>query len=475
MKLKTIIHWFRRDLRISDNTALHEAYTRGERLVTCFCWEDVLLSGPEVSPARLTFLLRSLDSLAENLRILGHQLVLRHGPPALELPRLAREVGAVAVFANREYEPDARVRDAAVADALRARGVPFQTFKDSVIWEEREILTGAGGIYTVFTPYSKAWKTRPIPAPRPRLGTAKGPVSKDLKSRPLPDDTAALGHPLVQELFPAGERAAQQALDAFVESRVFRYDTARDFPADDGGTSRLSPHLHCGTINVRTLLARLEQVRRRAASDLQKGCDTWLVELIWREFYLQILANHPQVARGCFRPEYDALEWTGTDGQFAAWCAGRTGFPIVDAAMRCLNATGWMHNRLRMIVAMFLTKDLLVSWQRGERYFLRQLVDGDLAANNGGWQWSAGTGTDAAPYFRIFNPSTQGKKFDPEGVFIRRWVPELREAGPQWIHDPSEEPLLAARAGYPRAIVDHAVQRGRCLAMFQAARSSTVP
>ena len=198
------------------------------------------------------------------------------------------------------------------------------------------------------------------------------------------------------------------------------------------------------------------------------GVRTWETELIWREFYLQILANFPHVAEGAFRPEYDRLEWSGTDEQFRAWCEGVTGFPIVDAAMRCLKATGWMHNRLRMIVSMFLTKDLLISWQRGERHFMRELVDGDLAANNGGWQWSAGTGTDAAPYFRIFNPVSQGEKFDPEGTFVRQWVPELREVPADGIHRPWENPLLLGRSGYPAPIVDHARQRERCLAMFKA-------
>jgi len=221
------------------------------------------------------------------------------------------------------------------------------------------------------------------------------------------------------------------------------------------------------------LFALAAEARARATSDAaRKGCDVWLTELVWREFYQQILANHPHVATRCFRPEYDALGWSGTDAQFDAWRAGQTGYPIVDAAMRCLDATGWMHNRLRMIVSMFLTKDLLLPWQRGERWFMQRLVDGDLAANSGGWQWSAGTGTDAAPYFRIFNPVTQGRRFDPDGEFIRRWVPELAGLDAKAVHAPWEGPLAAAGARYPRPIVDHAVQRGRCLAMFKAARGA---
>jgi deoxyribodipyrimidine photo-lyase len=342
-----------------------------------------------------------------------------------------------------------------------------------VVWEEREVLTGSGGVYSVFTPYSKAWKLRPIPGPRPKLGPAKTPGMGDWISLPLPSTTAELGHPLTQTLFPAGERAARQALDAFVERRVYGYATGRDTPADEGGTSRLSPHLRFGTLGVRTALARLERSRASASTEGErKGCDIWLSELIWREFYIQILANHPHVAAGSFRREYDRLEWEGREEWFEAWCAGRTGYPIVDAAMRCLNATGWMHNRLRMVVSMFLTKDLLVSWQRGERHFMRQLVDGDLAANNGGWQWSAGTGTDAAPYFRIFNPVSQGEKFDPAGRFVRRWVPELEGVDDRRVHRPWEDGLRAARGGYPSPVVDHVVQRGRCLHMYQKVRGS---
>jgi deoxyribodipyrimidine photo-lyase len=470
--LKTIIHWFRRDLRVSDNTSLHEAYSRSEQVIPCFCWDDAILRAPDVGAARVAFLLRSLESLARNLEVLGHRLIVRHGSPREEIRRLAKETGATAVFTNRDYEPYARQRDQEVEHALAEVGIGFQSFKDSVVWEDREVLTGAGGIYTVFTPYSKAWKSRAVPPPRPRLGPAKHPVPSACASKMLPLDSGVLGHPLNQELFPAGERAAQQALEWFLANGIQGYEAGRNLPALKQGTSRLSPHLRFGTINVRTLLARRDEVRRQTESPAGlKGCDVWLNELIWREFYIQVLANHPRVAQASFRPEYDQLQWTGGDDWFDAWCAGQTGFPVVDAAMRCLRSTGWMHNRLRMIVAMFLTKDLLVSWQRGERWFMQQLVDGDLAANNGGWQWSAGTGTDAAPYFRIFNPVTQGRKFDPDGVFIRQWVPELRGVADNGLHAPWEEPLTAYRGGYVRPIVDHAVQRERCLAMFKAVRS----
>jgi len=471
LDLKTVLHWFRRDLRISDNSALHAAWTGSDRLIPVFCWDDALLKAPDVGPARVAFLLRSLESLARNLEAMGHRLIVRHGRPEAELVRLCQETGASAVYANRDYEPYSRERDRRVTQALGTIAVPFHGLKDSVIHEDREVLTKAGGVFTVFTPYSRAWKAIPASKPLPRIGSAKSPLPAALASLPLPSGPETLGHPLGQDLFPAGERAARQALDAFVEQRVFGYDTSRNFPADDTGTSKLSPHLRFGTVNIRTVLDRLEAARREGRTAAQlKGADVWLSELIWRDFYIQILANHPRVVGGAFRPEYDRIQWQGTDAHFEAWCAGQTGYPIVDAAMRCLAATGWMHNRLRMIVAMFLTKDLLVSWQRGERFFMRMLVDGDLAANNGGWQWSAGCGTDAAPYFRIFNPITQGQKFDPDGTFVKRWVPELRDAATDRVHTPWESPLLLGRSRYPTRIVEHDVQRKRCLEMYQAVK-----
>ncbi|MBN9690859.1 MAG: deoxyribodipyrimidine photo-lyase [Verrucomicrobia bacterium] len=468
--MHTVIHWFRRDLRISDNTALHEAWNRSQILIPVFIWDDAILRSPDVGPARVAFLLRSLEALARNLETLGHRLIVRHGPPAEQLVRIAQQTKAAAVFTNRDYEPYSVHRDRHAAAELYQAGVYFESFKDSVLWEGKEILTQAGAPYTVFTPYSKAWRARPRPAPVPRIGPAKRQLDPSLSSLPLPQDSSALDHPLSQSLFPAGEHAAQAALKHFVQSAVHQYDEDRNFPAKESGTSRLSPHLRFGTINIRTILHRLTQVA--ADRPVQRGIQVWESELIWREFYLQILANFPRVATGNFRPEYDQLEWSGTDEQFQAWCAGRTGFPIVDAAMRCLNATGWMHNRLRMIVAMFLTKDLLISWQRGERYFMRQLVDGDLAANNGGWQWSAGTGTDAAPYFRIFNPVTQGEKFDPSGEFIRQWVPELSQLDSKQLHRLADNPLLLSRTGYPPPLIDHARQREKCLAMFKAVKGA---
>ncbi len=465
--MKTVIHWFRRDLRVSDNVALNEAEKRAQNVIPVFIFEDAFHSGPDVGAARLTFLLQSVESLRKNLAELGHPLVIRRGKSEEVLPELAQTAGAQCVFANKRYEPYTQRRDERVAQTLLKMGIGFESFKDAVIWEEREILNQSGNPYTVFTPYAKAWKTRPVPHPRPRLGSAKS-QSSGLNSDPLPESSVELGHPLNQTIPAGGERAARDLLRAFMAGPVLEYGARRDFPAM-AGTSNLSAHLRAGTIGIRTILAELKKARERAAGK-GSGCDVFLNELIWREFYLQVLHNFPHVTKGAFRPEYNALKWSDNQEHFAAWREGRTGYPIVDAAMRCLNATGTMHNRLRMIVAMFLTKDLLISWQWGERYFMKQLVDGDMAANNGGWQWSAGTGTDAAPYFRIFNPVSQGEKFDPTGGYVRRWIPELKDFPDDLIQQPWENPLRLAKSKYPPRIVLHDEQRAKCLAMFKAVK-----
>jgi deoxyribodipyrimidine photo-lyase len=474
--VKTVIHWFRRDLRISDNTALSEAARRAEKVVPVFIFEDAFRTGPDVGAARLAFLLQSVESLRKNLLELGHPLVIRCGKSEEILPQLCREAGAQAVFANKRYEPYEQRRDERITGILNAAGFGCELFKDAVVWEETEILTQAGKPYTVFTPYSKAWKAKAIPPPKPKFRSRKPEArSQNLRSDVLPADTNELGHPLTQTIPPGGERVALELLRRFMAGPVHEYGANRNFPAVDG-TSNLSPHLRAGTIGIRTVLAELKKAREKMPRPqtpdprLESGCDAFLNELIWREFYLQVLHNFPNVTRGAFRSEYDALKWSENQEHFAAWREGRTGYPIVDAAMRCLNATGTMHNRLRMIVAMFLTKDLLIHWRWGERYFMKQLVDGDMAANNGGWQWSAGTGTDAAPYFRIFNPVSQGEKFDAEGLFVRRWIPELQDMSDDLIHQPWQNPLRLSRSKYPQRIVLHEEQRPKCLAMFKAVK-----
>ncbi len=420
--------------------------------------------------ARLDFLLRALESLRTSLAELGYPLVVRRGKSEAVLPRLCQELGAEAVFANKRYEPYAQARDNRVFNALNAAGIGFELFKDAVVWEEQEVLTQAGKPFTVFTPYSKAWKAKgATPQPRAAARHARKPNTQ-IPTEPLPADVGEFGLTLTQVQIPAGERAALEALRKFMAGPVYEYAVNRDFPAVDG-TSQLSPHLRAGTIGIRTILSGLTKAREAAATPAQQqGCEVFLNELIWREFYLQVLHNFPHVTKGAFRPEYDRLAWSENREHFQAWCEGLTGYPVVDAAMRCLNATGNMHNRLRMIVAMFLTKDLLIHWQLGERHFIKQLVDGDLAANNGGWQWSAGTGTDAAPYFRIFNPVSQGEKFDPQGEFVRRWIPELASLSDDAIHQPWKSPQSRVSAKYPSRVVQHEEQRVKCLALYQTAK-----
>lgn len=468
--MKTVIHWFRRDLRVSDNTALSEATKRAEHVIPVFIFEDAFRTGPDVGAARLAFLLQSVASLRKNLAELGYALIVRCGKSEEVLLQLCAEVGAQAVFANKRYEPYAQKRDERITGILNTAGFGYELFKDTVVWEEVEILTQAGKPYTVFTPYSKAWKAKLISPPRTKLKIQPPAAgSQSVRSDELPVVPDEIGIPLTQTIPSGGERVALELLRRFMAGPVYDYGGNRNFPALDG-TSNLSPHLRAGTIGIRTILAELKKTREKAPPAQSAGCDVFLNELIWREFFLQVLHNFPHVTQGAFRPEYDQLAWSDNREHFAAWCEGRTGYPIVDAAMRCLNVTGTMHNRLRMIVAMFLTKDLLLNWQWGERYFMQQLVDGDLAANNGGWQWSAGTGTDAAPYFRIFNPVSQGEKFDAEGKFVRRWLPELKDFPDDLIHQPWENPLLLARTKYPQRIVLHEEQRPKCLAMFKAVK-----
>ncbi len=472
-----ILHIFRRDLRLSDNAAFDAAVRAADGdVLPVFVFDDALLRGDGVAPARVQFMLDCLQALDEALRARGSRLIMRRGDPTTEILRLAQESGAAAVHFNKDYTPAARARDARLARALHGAGVRVEAFKDQVVFEEREILTGAGTPYTVFTPYKRAWLARPRPQP---LSDSGIPLRTPTVSGLTLPTLAELGIAASNQRIPrGGEHVAQQMLQEWIDSRrIHAYADKRDFPAVDG-TSRLSPHLRFGTISPRQCVATAE--RAAAQFNNQAGFETWISEIIWREFYQQVLANFPHAARGAFKKQYDAMRWGSGDdaldrARFDAWCTGRTGFPIVDAAMRQLAETGWMHNRARMIVSSFLTKDLLLDWRRGERWFMQQLVDGDPASNNGGWQWSASTGTDAQPYFRVFNPRLQGERFDPEGDYIHAWVPELRGVRGKHTHAPHEmTPMEQRMAGcvigedYPAPIVDHAAQKDEIVRRFKA-------
>jgi deoxyribodipyrimidine photo-lyase len=475
-----LLHWFRKDLRLDDNTALARAHDEaGGNVVAVYISEPSILARPDLAATRIRFVLDALADLDRNLGERGGRLIVRHGDAAAELVALCRETGADAVSWNDEYEPELRTRDEAVARALEAAGIGVRRAHDRFLVPPGTVRNAAGEPFVVYTPFRKASERLPVATPFPRVTKF---VDPGVASRRLAT-LAELGLATEQAHWPSGEGAARRALDAFVERSLFGYVPGRD-RLDAEGTSMLSPHLRFGTLSARqayhAVAAALESAGRTAGPDARASVEQYIAELRWRDFYGHVLFHFPHVAERSFRPAYDAIRWRDDDDAFAAWCAGRTGYPVVDAALRQLAATGWMHNRARMIVASFLAKDLLLDWRRGERWFMNRLVDGDPASNNGGWQWAAGTGTDAQPYFRIFNPVLQGRKFDPDGAYVRRWVPELAGAPKEWIHDPwTAAPLERAAAGvtlgetYPHPICDHAERREAALRLYAEARDAS--
>jgi deoxyribodipyrimidine photo-lyase len=443
----TSIWWIRRDVRLHDQPALQAALQRG-RVLPVFILDPVLL---EHTPRRRqAFLFEGLRELGASLGRRGARLVVRKGAPEAVLRALMDQAQAEAIFAEEDFTPYARRRDTRVRDLLNLKLVRGQT-----VHHPTEVHKADGTPYIVYSPYARAWKRAlperlsPIPAPE----TIESP--KGIESDEIPE-IAFEG-----ELRP-GEEAARQRLQAFARSGIRRYQTDRDMMGRDG-TSRLSTYLHFGMISVREAASEaLAAMAEALDEEGRTAAEVWLNELIWREFYIQILYHFPWVANGSFRREFDAIDWRNDLDEFHAWKTGSTGVPVVDAAMRQLEATGWMHNRSRMIAASYLVKDLLIDWRWGEKWFMEQLIDGDVAANNGGWQWTAGTGTDAAPYFRIFNPVLQSRKFDSDGMYIRQWVPELREVPASTIHSPWAKGIEVP--GYPKKpLVNHveAIRRAR--------------
>jgi deoxyribodipyrimidine photo-lyase len=471
--------WFRRDLRVADNAALYHALRAARRVYCVFVFDTPILDPLRIErPAadrRVEFIHRSVTELAERTRAAGGGLITLHGAAVDEVARLAATLGADAVFTNRDYEPDALTRDTQVADQLRRDGRALHTFKDQVIFEHDEIRTAANAPFSVFTPYKNAWLKKltafyvqAYPVERYAGSLARPPAQTTLPSleslgfKPTNLEDLKLG---------CGEQGGRQLFEEFF-SRIDAYANARDFPAVKG-PSYLSAHLRFGTVSIRALARHAWERSQQLPADQPNGAAVWLSELIWRDFYQMILREHPRVVTSAFRPEYDRIVWEDNTDLFEAWCAGRTGYPLVDAAMAQINQTGYMHNRLRMVTASFLTKDLGIDWRWGERYFARHLNDYDLAANNGGWQWAASTGCDAQPYFRIFNPVTQSERFDPEGKFIRRYLPQLEGFTAAEIHAPwraTEERQREAGcligSDYPAPIVDHVAAREKTLARY---------
>ncbi len=483
MPISKSLVWFRRDLRAFDHAALHHALRASNSVHCVFVFDTDILAGLPRQDARLRFIHASLVELDAELRRLGGGLLVRHGAARSIIPVLAAELDADAVHVNGDYEPDAIARDAAVAAALAADGRQLLSYKDQVVFEKSEVLTLAGQPYGVFTPYKNAWLKRLAAQPE---ALAPWPVEPYAAAFAQP---AAFTMPSLGELgfddgpspVAPGMSGATQLFEAFLP-RLADYGKARDFPAQPG-TSQLSVHLRFGTTSVRHLVRTLQQMMAMGAGGA--GAPVWLSELVWREFYAMILFHHPHVAERSFKPAFDAVEWEAgrqADELFAAWCAGRTGYPLVDAAMAQLNQAGFMHNRLRMVTASFLVKDLGIDWRWGERYFARRLLDYDLASNVGGWQWAASTGCDAQPWFRIFNPVTQSQKFDARGEFIRHYLPQLDKLDARAIHAPWLVPAdelaecgVVLGRDYPAPVVKHEEARQKTLARFAVVKTPTPP
>jgi len=431
-KEKIAIFWHRRDLRLHDNAGLYYALKSGYPVLPLFIFDKVILDQLEnKEDKRITFIYNAVTALKNQLHQSDSDILVRYGNPIDIWKSLVEEYDIAEVYTNNDYESYAKDRDGQVKELLKKGAAEFKSCKDQVIFEKQELLTGQNTIYSVFTPYSKAWKTKMNNFYLSSYPTEKyfGNFLK-ISSLPVPS-YKEMGFVETDHLFPSDE----------VDSDLIEdYAETRNFPAV-AGTSRMGIHLRFGTISIRDL-----------ARKARKHSETFLNELIWRDFYFQILWNFPKVGEGkAFRADYDKIKWRNNEEEFSLWCQGKTGYPLVDAGMHQLNETGFMHNRLRMVTASFLIKHLLIDWRWGEAYFAQKLLDYDLSANNGGWQWVAGSGTDAAPYFRIFNPDAQAQKFDPKGEYIKRWVPEL------------------GTMDYPEPMVDHKFARERCLKVYKEA------
>jgi deoxyribodipyrimidine photo-lyase len=474
--------WFRSDLRIHDNTALHAASKKATHgIVAVFCVTDKQWADShEWGIPKADFVLRAAHSLQTTLAKLNISLRVILTPTYKQLPKalvdLARQSKCDALYFNDEHELNERRRDEAVQAAFNKAAIAVHRFNDATVFPPGSLLTQQGTLYTVFTPFKNTWRARwnelaaqgdhPAVHNAPKkqqeaIGTAETiPSIADLPAFKSPRDGDPKG-----TLWPATEQEATKRLTKFCAQRINSYKDKRDIPSVDG-TSSLSPYLACGLISPRQCVHAAHATN---FGPLQTGVACWVDELIWREFYHHLTAQRDIISMGKnFRREYDAVQWNSNEAHLEAWKHGQTGYPIVDAAMRQLEQTGWMHNRLRMVAAMFLTKHLLIHWRAGEEHFCRRLVDLDYASNNGGWQWSASTGTDAQPYFRVFNPTSQSEKFDSEGSFIRTFVPELADLDPDEIHDPTS--LARVRLGYPQALVEHKSARERAISTFKAAR-----
>ncbi|WP_460126550.1 deoxyribodipyrimidine photo-lyase [Pseudomonas sp. S2_C03] len=464
--------WLRSDLRLHDNTALSAAAACGP-CVAVYLLSPGQWQAHDDAPCKVDFWLRNLGELSKALGELHIPLMIRTANHWDEAPKvlldLCRQLNIEAVHANEEYGIHESRRDTAVADLLNRHDITFHSYLDQLLFKPGTVLTKTGTYFQVFSQFRKVCYERLHRSLPSRVKAPSAQAKLDIASDEIPSQIEGFepcGEAL-RSLWPAGEAEAQRRLESFTDVQIDYYQSERDFPAKPG-TSQLSAYLAAGVISPRQCLHAALQSNQGEFESGKVGAVTWINELLWREFYKHILVGYPRVSRHrAFRPETEALAWRKAPKELQAWQQARTGLPIIDAAIRQLLETGWMHNRLRMIVAMFLTKNLLIDWREGERFFMRHLIDGDLAANNGGWQWSASTGTDSAPYFRIFNPISQSEKFDREGVFIKHWLPELADLNKKDVHNPAHLGGLFGVADYPSPIVNLSTSRARALAAFK--------
>jgi deoxyribodipyrimidine photo-lyase len=463
--------WIRRDLRLHDHHALSMALKNGEETYITFIFDETILKKLN-SPTdrRITFIMDSLKEIEENLNKQGASLIVRYGDPKVEIPKLVDELKINGLYFNRDYEPSTKKRDEDITNILQKKGIDIFTFKDHVFYEKTEVLNGQREVYKVFTPYKNKWletfRSQECVVANYKCNLKKLGSIKNSNSLLKVDWFKIINFIETEPILKGGTTHALKRLENF-KKYISNYKMARDIPALNQ-TSNLSAYIRMGNLSIRDMI-------RVSILGNDEGHSTWLSEIIWRDFYQVILDVYPKVETHCFKTEYDKIKWVGSNAHFKLWCEGKTGYPIVDAAMRCLNESGLMHNRLRMVVASFLTKTLLVDWRKGERYFAEKLLDYDLAANNGGWQWSASTGVDAQPYFRIFNPYNQSEKFDTNGLFIKEWCPELKLFSSKLIHYPHESDMveqIEAKCfigkNYPHPIVSYKGQKEKALAMYKA-------
>ena len=465
-----ILFWHRRDLRISDNIGLAAA---ASKVVGLFCLDPGILEGDDIAPARVTYMIGCLSELQESYQKLGSQLLIVHEEPSQAIPKMAETLGAKAVYWNLDVEPYAKKRDRSVEEALKEKGIEVKQFWDQLLHAPGDILTKSSNTpYKVYTPFWRSWIQQDKPGVTDEIKQLEGLSRKELKQA---EKAGAISLPSAKDLgyewdtpllLSPGETAAQEKLEEFCDRAIYSYDEERDFPYLDS-TSHLSAALKFGAIGIRTVWRATVDLAENCRSDEAKnGVVTWQKELAWREFYQHCMFFFPELAEGAYREELKDFPWENDETKFKAWCEGKTGYPIVDAAMRQLNEIGWMHNRCRMIVASFLTKDLIIDWRWGEKYFMQKLYDGDLSANNGGWQWSASSGMDPKP-LRIFNPASQAAKYDRDGEYIRYWVSEISSMDTEYLVTGKIPDSERESYDYPKAIVDHKKQQKKFKALYK--------